>query len=622
MKLRLSIRQWFCAILMLPLVGGQAFGDGVVVDPAAAGCPACGSPGCPTCPANVKYYGYYPTLWRRWPGTEPMPVVEPSRAPRPSDVEVPSPEQEAAGRPSANSEPGTSGASAAPVPETNLPALPGATGGATAPKSTTPGSTTPGGTLPGTTNPGTPMLNGMPVPSGSQLPNGMPVPVPHGSAPNILPPPNSSDSTGKGSQLFTPIQNPYAIDSHQSVNEAAGMNSQWSAPPRAIAMQPATIPTALQPSDLQPAPAIRFTPAPLAIQPIPNQPNELPSAATEAVQPIGQAASPEATPQWPPANMLRPAAIKAGYQTPEKVSSLPVENSASKPCNTTVSFGQTSNCEAHDSLTLVTDRPAQPASIATDDWSPDHNNGVTSGSPASNSSAVVAARFTIPADSNQNHFVQPANSPAQVQGSESRPVDWSRANSPAALAPIYPSQSIGRPYSTPNAAQFVTSGYANGNRNSDSGLNAPGTLSMNAPAATMQIPSASPAAPSQLREAVVNLHPMADERQSTAIGAINPVQIGAAMADDRQPAMRPLPVESSLSKDRFQVSDYVPQDRVGQTANTAGAGQPISDGRIQQASYVQPVPGEAPKLQSIDPLEAARSLGPAPGAPAQAATGN
>src|SRR4029077_1604740 len=35
---------------------------------------------CPNCPVNSKYFGYYPTQWRRWPGTEPAAQAAPSPA--------------------------------------------------------------------------------------------------------------------------------------------------------------------------------------------------------------------------------------------------------------------------------------------------------------------------------------------------------------------------------------------------------------------------------------------------------------------------------------------------------------------------------------------------------------
>ena len=96
----LRIHRGLCLALMVPLVAGPAFGaEGVVYDLTGPGCPNCRSPGSPPCPANVKYFGYYPTRWRPWPGTEPTPT--PAEQPQPNHVEVPSAEQEAVGKPGA-----------------------------------------------------------------------------------------------------------------------------------------------------------------------------------------------------------------------------------------------------------------------------------------------------------------------------------------------------------------------------------------------------------------------------------------------------------------------------------------------------------------------------------------
>ncbi len=73
-----------------------------------ADCEHCAGSNVPSCPVNSRYFGYYPTQWRRWPGTEPsvaqpnqpsakqgaLPLVEP---PKPTDetpsVKVPGAEQ-------------------------------------------------------------------------------------------------------------------------------------------------------------------------------------------------------------------------------------------------------------------------------------------------------------------------------------------------------------------------------------------------------------------------------------------------------------------------------------------------------------------------------------------------
>ncbi|HEV2971799.1 MAG TPA: hypothetical protein VGY55_17630 [Pirellulales bacterium] len=56
------------------LLAGLTLAMGMVFRPVAgADLPGCRDGNCPNCPVNSKYFGYYPTLWRRWPGTEPQP---------------------------------------------------------------------------------------------------------------------------------------------------------------------------------------------------------------------------------------------------------------------------------------------------------------------------------------------------------------------------------------------------------------------------------------------------------------------------------------------------------------------------------------------------------------------
>ncbi|HEV3417024.1 MAG TPA: hypothetical protein VG056_09435 [Pirellulales bacterium] len=50
--------------------------------------PGCRNGNCPNCPVNSKYFGYYPTIWRRWPGTEPQP--QPVAPPATEGIGVPS----------------------------------------------------------------------------------------------------------------------------------------------------------------------------------------------------------------------------------------------------------------------------------------------------------------------------------------------------------------------------------------------------------------------------------------------------------------------------------------------------------------------------------------------------
>ncbi len=103
----------------------------------AADCNQCGGAGGPSCPVNARFFGYYPTKWRHWPGTEAaetqpaptptelqnVPLVEP---PKPSD-EVPPPKT-----PGAETSPGATTPDTAP---SELPAPGGAgPGGAGQPK--------------------------------------------------------------------------------------------------------------------------------------------------------------------------------------------------------------------------------------------------------------------------------------------------------------------------------------------------------------------------------------------------------------------------------------------------------------------------------------------------------
>ncbi len=69
----------------------------VVAPLMAADFPGSRSGNCPNCPVNSRFFGYYPTLWRRWPGTEPQPQPAPTPPPEASTippVEPPPPTEE------------------------------------------------------------------------------------------------------------------------------------------------------------------------------------------------------------------------------------------------------------------------------------------------------------------------------------------------------------------------------------------------------------------------------------------------------------------------------------------------------------------------------------------------
>jgi hypothetical protein len=105
--------------------------------------------------------------------------------------------------------------------------------------------------------------------------------------------------------------------------------------------------------------------------------------------------------------------------------------------------------------------------------------------------------------------------------------------------------------------------------------------------------------------------------------AIDPLQIGRTMADDRQPAMTAVPIENGLATNRFEASDYISQDRAIKPTSYASTQKPmprnsapgtgrIMDPAVRTASFEQAAPNAAPNLGTIDPLEVARSLGATP----------
>jgi hypothetical protein len=91
---RISVRR----TARLIAIAGLAALVGAALEPLlGADFPGCRNGNCPNCPVNSRFFGYYPTLWRRWPGTEP----QPQPAPQPTAegatipaVEPPPPQEE------------------------------------------------------------------------------------------------------------------------------------------------------------------------------------------------------------------------------------------------------------------------------------------------------------------------------------------------------------------------------------------------------------------------------------------------------------------------------------------------------------------------------------------------
>jgi hypothetical protein len=70
---------------------------GLIAPLVAADFPGSRSGNCPNCPVNSRFFGYYPTLWRRWPGTEPQPqpaLPQPPETTKIPPVEPPPPTDE------------------------------------------------------------------------------------------------------------------------------------------------------------------------------------------------------------------------------------------------------------------------------------------------------------------------------------------------------------------------------------------------------------------------------------------------------------------------------------------------------------------------------------------------
>ncbi len=74
-------------VWVIPLAGAALFIGLQFRRVAQADVPRCGGADCPNCPVNSKFFGYYPTMWRRWPGTEPLP--QPATPPATGGAEVP-----------------------------------------------------------------------------------------------------------------------------------------------------------------------------------------------------------------------------------------------------------------------------------------------------------------------------------------------------------------------------------------------------------------------------------------------------------------------------------------------------------------------------------------------------
>ena len=103
--------------------GRRSQPDGVIGGMVGPNCPRCNASGSGPCPANVKYFGYYPTRWRHWPGTEPAPTPAVQAPTIP--VEVPPPDQESSGKPGGTTgDMGTANPPAGATTDSNGPSTP------------------------------------------------------------------------------------------------------------------------------------------------------------------------------------------------------------------------------------------------------------------------------------------------------------------------------------------------------------------------------------------------------------------------------------------------------------------------------------------------------------------
>lgn len=83
MTFRRRSRRLTCSALLAVLASAIC----LVIKPlVGADFPGCRNGNCPNCPVNARYFGYYPTIWRRWPGTEPQPQPAPQPAPEQNQV--------------------------------------------------------------------------------------------------------------------------------------------------------------------------------------------------------------------------------------------------------------------------------------------------------------------------------------------------------------------------------------------------------------------------------------------------------------------------------------------------------------------------------------------------------
>jgi hypothetical protein len=262
--------------------------------------------------------------------------------------------------------------------------------------------------------------------------------------------------------------------------------------------------------------------------------------------------------------MLRSPNVKAGFQAPAETSAPAASPSATssawdEPLPPLNPPSRIHRGEENNSLLIVAQKPAGPASMPADDCLP--------------------IRGEV--------RPQPPGRPA--------------TNSPAALQP---------------RSTYPTSTYPVGNAS----FNSPGAIATAAAATPEQASQASELRFAPLRDAALNGHFSATgEERNQSMSAIDPLQIGRSMAEDQQPAMKSLPIQNALPTNRFQSSDYIAQNRPATPTYRPEAGQTMPnqlrpgtqrtvDIAVQPASFEQIGAGTAPKLAAIDPLEVARSL--------------
>jgi hypothetical protein len=409
----------------------------------------------------------------------------------------------------------------------------------------------------------------------------------------------------------------------QSV-EPARLNQVWPGPAQPMPSQAVSNPpNALRTLSGQTSLAVLPAAQPDSVPPV-----IAPTTMTDNAQPTTPMTAPAAN-QWPPANMLRSSTIRTGFQSP-------ADSAAPRPSNSTAAAwieplppieqprsriglagAQGSGNENLDSLRIVGERPAQAVPITADDWSSKSEGMASNANPGS--APTTTARWSIPSG-------QPGNQPIHPASYEDRShTIWPAANFPGAWAPIDRGPAA--------ASNNVRSGVG---MSGNPAANAPGAIRSATGPARPQVGPAAEIRFSPLRDAVANLHTIADDRTSTSMTAIDPLQIGRTTAEDQQPAMKSLPIENGLPKQRFEAADYVSPDRGATTRGYTGAPWPVAggsawgagapspagqrptDNAVQQASFQQAGATAQTQLQSIDPLEVARSLGPVPSGPVAA----